>query len=333
MKKKRLLKLVWISLVLALLFPAACEEATLRQDSPQASWQFVVVGDSRSDGQNNGVNIRILGELAAEIAKQNVDFVLFLGDLVSGEVRQARMETQFSTWLKIMKPVYGAGISVYPVRGRIHDEGKPEGTSAWDKFFGYLPDNGPAGEKNLTYSFTHKNALVIGVDQCVRPSRVNQIWLDEQLAANTKSHIFVFGHEPAFKADHEDCLDDYPANRDRFWASIEKAGGRTYFCGHDHFYNHARVDDDGNPGNDIHQYLVGAAGAPLYDFSGNYDGDNTDYTVENVNHAKEYGYVLVEIAGLDVTLTWIERVDAAKYKAKEVWSYKAGGRSRQPVTH
>ncbi len=53
---------------------------------------------------------------------------------------------------------------------------------------------------------------------------------------------------------------------------------------------------------------------------------------KNLYHAKQYGYCLVEIDGLDVTLTWIERIGPAKYKAKEVWSYTAGWRSRQPVT-
>jgi hypothetical protein len=233
-----------------------------------------------------------------------------------------------------MQPVYDAGIGVYVVRGN-HDVGEPAGVTAWNKVFKgefSLPDNGPAGEKNLTYSVTHKNALIISLDQYIKHRRVNQAWLDTQFAANTRLHIFVLGHEPAFKALHEDCLDDYPAERDVFWGSIEKAGGRTYFCGHDHFYNHARVDNDGDPSNDIHQYIVGTAGAPLYDWLGNYDGDNSNYTVENIYHAKEYGYCLVEIDGLDVTLSWMERVGAGKYEAGEVWSYTAGWRSRQPVT-
>jgi hypothetical protein len=322
MKKKRSLKLVCISLVLALLFPTACEEATLRQDSPRAPWQFIVTGDSRSDGRNNGVNVRILGELATEIVANNVDFVLVPGDLVNGYDDQPTMQSQFNTWRKTMTPVYDAGIGVYPVRGN-HDLGEPEGAHAWNKLFDYLPDNGPAGEKNLTYSFTHNNTLIIGVDQYIMENRVNQSWLDRQFAANTKPHIFVFGHEPAFQADHEDCLDDYPGARDRFWASIAKAGGRTYFCGHDHFYNHATVDDDGNPANDVHQYIVGTAGAPLYRWSPPYKGDNGNYAVEKIHHARKHGYVLVEIDGLDATLTWMQRTGPGKYQPKETFSYTA----------
>jgi predicted phosphodiesterase len=332
MRQGNALRFVFISFLLVVFSLSGCA---------QAPWKFIVTGDSR-DG-DNGVNTTILGELADEIVKRKVDFVLLAGDLVKGYVDQTALESQLNTWRNTMQPVYDAGIGVYVVRGN-HDVGDPVGVTAWNKVFKgefSLPDNGPAGEKNLTYSVTHKNALIISLDQYIRLRRVNQAWLDTQFAANTRLHIFVLGHEPAFKAAHEDCLDDYPAERDAFWASIEKAGGRTYFCGHDHFYNHARVDDDPAASflrsktagsNDIHQYIVGTAGAPLRGWSGNYDGDNTDYTVENIYHAKEYGYVLVEVNGLDVTLTWIERVDAGKYEAKEVWSYKAGWRSRQPVT-
>jgi len=321
MREKNTLSLIIVSVLVAVLSLTGCA-------GPQ--WKFIVTGDSR--GGDNGVNTAILNELAAEIVKRKVDFVLFSGDLVNGYVDQVVLESQINTWRDTMQAVYDAGIGVYAVRGN-HDVGEPPGVTAWNNVLGYLPDNGPAGEKNLTYSVTHKNAFIVGLDQYIKLRRVNQAWLDAQLAANTKSHIFIFGHEPAFKARHEHCLDDHVAERDAFWASIEEAGGRTYFCGHDHLYNHARVDDDGDMSNDIHQYIVGTAGAPLRGWAGDYDGDNSDYTIENIYYAKEYGYCLVKIVGLDVTLTWMERVGAGKYKAKEVWSYTAGAGSRQAVTH
>jgi hypothetical protein len=287
--------------------------------------EFIVTGGSRGDNNSNSVNTVILGELAAEIVKKQVDFVLFSSDLVNGYVEQAELENQLKRWRDIMHPVYDAGIGVYVVRGN-HDLGYPPGITAWnnvfkDKFF--LLGNGPAGEKNLTYSFRHKNAFIVGVDEYVRPQRVNQEWLDTQFAANTKPHVFVFGHEPAFKTRYKDCLDNYVVERDMFWASIEKAGGRTYFYSHDHFYNHARVDDGGDPNNDIHQYIIGTAGVPLYDWQRDYDGENSGYTVKSIYHLKEYGYCLVEINGLDVTVAWMERVGAGKYKVRDVWSYTA----------
>jgi hypothetical protein len=293
-----------------------------------APWKFIVVSDSQGSNtdSNNGVNRVILGELAVEIINQDVDFVLFPGDLVSGYPAQTlpQRESSLNTWLATMLPVYDANIGVYPVPGN-HDIYEPVGTTAWNNVFcgSYaLPDNGPAGEVNLTYSVTHKNAFIMGLYQYTTVHQVNQPWVDAQLAANSKPHIFVFGHEPAFRAYHDDCLGVYPAERDAFWASIRDAGGRTYFCGHDHFYNHARVNDgDGDPNNDIHQYISGTAGAPLYDWSGWYLGDNSFYTVENVHYVKQYGYVLCEIDGFDVTLTWMERISAGIYTAMDVFSY------------
>jgi 3',5'-cyclic AMP phosphodiesterase CpdA len=314
MGRRNALRVVFISAFFAVVSLTGCAGP---------SWRFIVTGDSRGD--NNGVNTAILGELAAEIVKKQVDFVLFSGDLVYGQTDQAEMESELKTWRDIMQPVYDAGISVYVVRGN-HDLGDPPSITAWNNVFKdkfSLPANGPAGEKNLTYSVEHKNAFIVGVDEYVRLRRVNQEWLDTQFAANTKPHVFVLGHEPAFKTRHKDCLDDYVVERDMFWASIEKAGGRTYFCGHDHFYNHARVDDDGDPNNDIHQFIAGTAGAPLYDWQRDYDGENSGYTVKGIYHSKEYGYCLVKIDGLDVTVTWMERVGAGKYKARDEWSYTA----------
>ena len=286
-------------------------------------WTFIAVGDSR--GSDNGVNLEILSELASEIVSQAVDLVVFPGDLVTGGVDQAALEGQLLTWRDAMQPVYDAGIAVYPVRGN-HDLGDPAGTTAWNNVFSgpyALPQDGPAGEENLTYAVVHENALFLGLDEYVTRHRVNQTWINAQLASSSSPHLFVFGHEPAFKVEHTDCLDDYPVRRNTFWASLANAGGRTYFCGHDHFYDHADVDDDGDPNNDVHQYVVGTAGAPPYDWSGNYDGNNDGYTVENIYHAMDYGYVLGEIDGLNVTLTWMQRVGANAFEAREQWSYTA----------
>ena len=314
-------------------------------------WRFIVTCDSR--GSDSGINQRILGELVAEIKKQGVDFVLFPGDLVSGysTTGPSQFEAQLKQWVDLMKPVYDAGIGVYVGRGNheladlwyissgYNTDPNDNYARRWLNVFGIdlypaqkLPANGPAGEKYMTYSVTHKNAFIVCLDQYagVRHEfahKVNQGWLDAQLAANTKAHVFAAGHELAFRALPRECLDKYPTDRDAFWVSLRNAGARTYLCGHDHFYDHARVDDgDGDPDNDIHQYTIGTAGAYLYTWSPPYDGNNSDYIVEQVHHAGRYGYVLVDVNDLDVTLTWMQRstnnlsIDGI-YEAGEVWSY------------
>jgi hypothetical protein len=185
----------------------------------------------------------------------------------------------------------------------------------------------------MSYAVVHKNALVIGLDQYAgmwhhAVHSVNQGWLDSQLEVNTKPHVFVFGHEPAFRTYHPDCLDAHPDQRDAFWRSLKAAGTRLYTCGHDHYYDNARVDDgDGDPNNDIHQLIVATAGAPPYTWSPPYRGDNGDFLVSQLYHAQRWGYVVVDVNGLDVTTTWMERQnnDSSQpgvYKAAYVWRYK-----------
>jgi hypothetical protein len=107
--------------------------------------------------------------LATEIVSQGVDLVVFPGDLVNGYNSQEALESQLLTWRDTMQPIYDAGIGVYPVRGN-HDLGSPPGTTAWNNVFSgdyALPQNGPDGELNLTYSVAHENALFLGLDEYV----------------------------------------------------------------------------------------------------------------------------------------------------------------------
>jgi hypothetical protein len=279
--------------------------------------------------------------------------VLFPGDLVTGYASNgpAGFESELRNWVQIMKPVYNAGIGVYVSRGNhevmdvwgytIRPDVDPDDNHAtrWLNVFGdelypeqMLPDNGPPAEKYMTYAVTHKNAFIVSLDLYAGINHytthaVNQKWLDAQLAGNTKPHVFVAAHEAAFRALHTDCLDNRLDERDAFWASIVNAGGRTYFTGHDHFYDHARVDDgDGDPDNDVHQYIIATAGAPPYTWSPPYTGDNGFYNVEQLYHAANYGYVLVEVDDLNVTITWIQRHTTdldipGIYLPGEVWSY------------
>jgi len=277
--------------------------------------RFIVTGDTR--GSDNGVNTAMLREIVQAVISEKADFALITGDLVNGSDNPAVLESQLTTWRNTLQPLYSAGIGVYPCRGN-HDTGSQ---AVWRSVFSgvyALPENGPAGEENITFSFTRGNVFVVAVDEYAGDGGVNQSWLDAQFARNGQPHVFVFGHAPAFKVWHRDFLENNPHERNTFWNSIKAEGGRTYFCGHDHFYNHSRIDDnDDDPKNDLHQYIVATGGAPLYGWEGKYDGDNGQWTPHKVFHEKEYGYVLVEINGLNVTLTWKHRTAAGVYESTE----------------
>ncbi len=297
--------------LLAALALLATASAALAQTLP---WRFIAVGDTRGGSSTAPINTATLTELANEIVRQNAQFVVVPGDLVySGSL------SDFQSWKGIMGPVYQAGIGVYPVMGN-HDA---NAVSGWSQVFGPdLPDNGPAGELDRTYAFSLDNTLIVALDTELNLGRVNQAWLDGILAQNTLPHVFVFGHRPAFKANHADCLDDYPTQRDTFWNSLKTAGARAYFCGHDHFYDHLRADDgDGDPLNDVHQLIVGCGGAPFHTTYA-YDGVNSPWAPVNLFHEAQYGYTVVEVDGLTVTMTFFHRNETGTYvQTADTWTY------------
>ena len=282
----------------------------LVRDAPASTaWRFAFVGDTHAPLST------IPAEIADAVVADGVKLLIVAGDLIEvgtgGSTNM--MANRLAIWSNAFAAVTAAGIPVYVLRGN-HENDVTNNLEVWNGFFA-MPGNGPAGESNLTYSLVHSNALFLGLDQYVNLHRVNQPWLERQLAANTRPHVFAFGHEPAFKAFHTDGLDDYPAERNAFWSSLAGAGARVYLCGHDHFFNVARLDNgDGNAGNDLYQFIVGTGGSTNCPPAAyNYNGTNAPYSPVNVaNLTETYGYLLVEISGtgtndLGVTLAFKQR--------------------------
>ncbi|BAX78733.1 metallophosphoesterase family protein [Labilibaculum antarcticum] len=305
------IKYFLLALILHSIIACGKESDGIEITDEPISWRFAVVGDTHV-----GYNSDTIAEMIPYLLEDNIDLILLCGDLVEGgkKTTAEELETEFEMWQTIFQPLYDKGVGIYPVRGN-HEDDADDNIMVWNSIFTgdkALPQNGPTGETNLTYSFQHKNAMFIGLDEYVNIHKVNQSWLDEELASNEQAHVFVFGHEAAFKVFHSDCLDDYSTERNTFWNSLTEACVKTYFCGHDHFFDATQIDDgDGNTENDIYQCLVGGGGAwlmPKY----NYNGENSPYTVNAKYHREEHGYALVEISGetesdLNVSITWKER--------------------------
>ncbi|NLH15178.1 MAG: hypothetical protein GX455_01230 [Phycisphaerae bacterium] len=285
----------------------------------------------------NGINRPILEEIANDIVRQDglhkIDLMVFTGDLIENS-DMPPIQVQYENWMSVMRTLTDAGIHVLCCRGN-HDSDWPAyfGSDAYPLF--KQPDNGPPGEQYMTYSKKHQNAVFIVLDTFsglneFSTCRINLPWLQSVLSDNRQPHVFVFGHVPAFKALHEDCLDDYPQDRDRFWQTLALHGARTYMCSHDHFYDRARIDDgDGDPDNDLQQLIVATAGAPLYP-APHYNGDNGIYQPINQFHAMQFGYMIVEVNDLSVTMTWMQRDNAlpgmGAYFAADSWDYQVSPR-------
>jgi hypothetical protein len=320
---------------------AAGRDQSSRMASGSA-WRFAVVGDTHVAAAD------LAGELAASMVEDGVDLVLFPGDIVQAGlgVSGSELRDELSAWKDAVAPLHAAGIGIYPVRGN-HEADAPDILAAWSEAFSgafALPTDGPAGEEGLTYSFTHKNAIFVGLDDYVSLHRVNQGWLDSRLALRPGlPHLFVFGHEPAFEVNHTDCLDDDPAARDAFWRSLAAAGAGVYLCGHDHFFDAARIVDGGvGATTGLVQLVVGTGGGDLFSRHG-YDGENSGFLLSALSHLETNGYILVEISGegeddLVVTLTFKERIPGdggtpASYVAAYTYRYVAGGAVVSPGSY
>ena len=295
------------------------------------SWKFIVTGDGRS-GKNrpedkNGVNALIMGELSKAMVAENPKFVLFSGDLVAGPKTDEEMESQLDTWLEIMKPVYDAGIKVYNIRGN-HEMHVPNPEVVWrKKFVGpyAMPDNGPKGEEGMSFTVSHENVLVVGLDefQSKAGGQVNQAWLDRVLKTKKEQHVFIYSHKMAFRSgNHVDGMEIDPPSRDALIKSLIAAGARTAFFGHDHLYDHLAISLPGDaPGKEFHQFVVGTAGAPLVHGKGE-PGNNSIWKVQNLKHIEDkYGYAVVEIDGPKVTITFKARTAPGVYEAADSFSY------------
>jgi len=318
-----------------LLLPAAWAQV-------QSSWKFAVLCDTRGDSDpvnldKSGVNESVVNSAARDIVKEGAELVIVPGDMVNGWYRiNTPYASQFATWRKAMAPVYDAGIKVYPVRGN-HEDGPfadpgkypwPPNTAATPKSLpipelraaflaafpdAWLPSNGPAGSERYTYSFVHKNAFFIGLDQYIISFRVDQPWLDEQLKKNKEPHTFVYGHAPAFRVNHTDSLASYPRERDVFWNSLGKAGVRLYFSGHDHLYNRAHIKDEA--GQSIYQVLLGSGGAPFAKWEPRAYAEG-DRIVNDYHDEAHYGYGLVTVNGPKVVMEWKALVNQG---GEDVW--------------
>lgn len=269
-------------------------------------WTFAVMGDTRGPDDSPGVNTQIVSSIAMDIASNACRFVLVTGDLIwggSGDIRD-----QYDVWKNAMAPVYRAGIPIYPIRGNHEYIRDPTGT-VWRSVFPNLPTNGPAGEVGLTYSFAFSNAFCVGLDEYIRRHRINQAWLDTQLKSNTKPHVFVFGHEPAFRVNHADCLASHAAERNIFWDGFQRTGGRVYFCGHDHFYNRAVVVEGAKP--PMFQIVTGSGGAPLHPWKGSYFDARVRLQYGNTTL---FGYNVVTVEDQAAMVDWKALLPDGRWK-------------------
>jgi hypothetical protein len=294
--------------------------------TPIPAWRFAVLGDMRAEDKNSttGISDQVLQAFAADIVSQvpPIDLAIVTGDIATGGIildfhdKKPTLADMYTAWKSDMKPVYDANIPVYLVRGNheTHTKlwyGVDNDTAEWMTYFGNsMPQNGPDTEKGLTYSFTHKQALLIGLDQYMLPGtnyeqpEADVGWLNNQLQPlpNGVSHVFVYAHAPAVQASIDTTLEwdiSGPNGRDAFLTSLMGAGVKSFLCGHDHFYNRALLTMPDGAGQ-IWQIIAGSGTSSLASWDGTYAAHypSDDIGVTGVYHNQTLnGYQIITVDG------------------------------------
>ncbi len=243
-----------------------------------AAWKFASMADSRGD--DNGVNTAALTAVINRVNSENVDFLLFQGDAVTGTTTDITTASQMDNWLGIMSALncpwrYTPGnheiqtstAQVNVLRPRVN-----------------MPLNGPVGDEEMAYSFNYQNAhfVALNSDHWGLQHQVQNSWLTADLANCDAMHIFVMSHDPAYPAGPHigSALDMYPDKRDDFWNILAVSGVKTYFCGHEHLYQRSQH-------NGIYQIINGTCGAPI--------------STGIADTTAEYQYVVYTVDGANVS--------------------------------
>jgi len=203
-----------------------------------ADFRFAVLGDTR-DYSSNGINVRVMKAILEKIKAENVDFIIIVGDMITGSTKTDAHRDRLKKWKSIVE---GYRIPFYIGVGNHEIESEVSEDIVRSVF--EMPENGPSGLKELVYSFDYKNAHFIMLDTAIFNSfhalgKVQMEWLKEDLEKNQKNSIFIFGHDPAYPVYSHigTSLDKYSIQRDELWKLFELHGVRIYFCGHEHLYS------------------------------------------------------------------------------------------------
>lgn len=226
------------------------------------------MGDSRGK-KSSGINEPIFHTLLKSIKRLSVqpDFILFLGDMVSGG---SRLSKQLESWKGIISDYYSINLVVPSI-------GNHEGNETiFSDAFNYLPNEQLSGYQRTVYYFDYLNTRVIVLNS-VRTFKDNYIinyeeliWLENLLKTNKKTHCFVAFHVPPYPTGHHygKALDSIPEMRNALWSIIDKYNVTAVIAAHEHNYSHRIIDSSFSIRgyylyNQIHQIITGGAGAPL----------------------------------------------------------------------
>lgn len=199
-----------------------------------------------------------------------------------------------------------------------------------------LPTNGSQPER--FYYFEHGDALFISLDSNNCCDSGQLAWLDNLLASNSRTWVFVFLHHTAYSCANGVASIGSDLNVRNTWGPLfEKYEVDVVFVGHDHLYERTKFMDEfvvgggfGSDGLGTTYIMTGGGGAAL-DQRAKIDGDGLPYRQpfffspkeicywldddcpngpSNFCSISEHSYTSVTVAGAVMTATTINRSGA-----------------------
>ncbi len=283
-------------------------------------FKFIVYGDNRTQ-------VKIHERVARQIAKENSDFVINVGDVVSrGEVLHQWIDEYFL-------PI-GAYSNTTPSYISI---GNHEYGGYWDQrkvppFEKYVSHPiGTVGSTQYYFSFDYGNAHFIildpnegengGDDSIISPDSQQYNWFKQDLkeAQKTSDWIFVIMHEPPYSECWSGGYYDGESPLRKYIVPIMEANNVSIvFAGHTHDYErglpHKPYDPKTGKGNNAAYIITGGGGASLDDHK-YFEWEQIDLPDHKANPDNDefdggkyykYHYVVVEVNGKKIKVKAVE---------------------------
>ncbi|MDR1484103.1 MAG: metallophosphoesterase [Planctomycetaceae bacterium] len=273
--------------------------ANVYSSEHEEEWRFGIIPDTQWGHELkapfHGTAIHIIDAINIEMIRQNVDFVIQVGDLV-----ETPSAVAFQTRADRNKSLLNAGIKFYPLRGN-HDSFvypmpddrynfKPDFITQYKTAFPNLPgtkgNNGNSpnlpNADGMTYSFTHKNGKFIlldtfplvnnGTDKGKAYTVGDYLsWINSQLSKPDHQFAIVFAHKNLLGQNHKDNLfsddetnqDSFPEIQNEFFKCLQNNNVKYFICGHDHMYHRSQIKSP-NKNAELQQIICGSAAHKFY---------------------------------------------------------------------
>lgn len=228
--------------------PDKIETEKINEVKSETEFSFAIFGDTQrfQSGNVNGGLQRAVKNVSAK----NIDLVIAIGDLVSS--CDDSCANKLNEWKKTLGSLAS---KTYVVMGNHDRTGKENADKAWQESF-TLPQNGPSGYEEFTYSFDFENSHFVVLNSA-KPkehvvNKVQRDWLEADLIANKKENTFVFVHEPAYPVSNkiDEGLDVEKKDRDAFWEILSRHNVTAVFSGHEHIFSRKKIGS-------IYQFVFG----------------------------------------------------------------------------